>query len=341
MSSLQQKIVPELWFADLKRCYRSAANRTSEEEIWFDIAELRVRFRFAGKALQRVYCPAFAHLTCSQPVSSAGKAPDLTVNFFAEEDAYATLPPAPGVLEDFSPRGDIRGFNNEHFKAAFQPFGKILSAYLLREKQAILCVGDLNSVYNFERAAPIRPILGWLMREHGRQLAHAAVVAHQGQGLLLAGKKRLRKIEYGVSINRSGPSVPKRRLLRRRVSSGTDCIQLVRHRQNQNRGLGPTSLSQATRRSNGKLSSRQRALFFESPLPEAGDFKMQFKSGAPTEGRPKPTAFSRPYLSTASSPLAGARHDNTSPRCRSRSTETAWNASARASLLPTQSRSRN
>ncbi|MDA7646967.1 hypothetical protein N8675_03440 [Akkermansiaceae bacterium] len=187
-SSLENVVDPELWYADLKQCYRSAASRTTEEERCFEIANLIVRFRFAGNALQRIYCPAFEHLACRAADSQIGKKPDLTVHFFVESDAQTPLPPPPGGIADFSPRGDIRGFNNENCKAAFQPFGKILSSYLIGEKQAILCVGDLDSVYNFERAAPIRPILGWLMREHGRQLAHGAVVAHQGQGLLLAGK---------------------------------------------------------------------------------------------------------------------------------------------------------
>jgi hypothetical protein len=187
-ASLKAKIAPELWFADLRRCYRSAVNQTTEEEHWFEIADLTVRFRFAGNALQRIYCPAFKHLTSRPLVPPERGDPDLTVHFFLESDAQTALPPPPGGVEDFSPRGDIRGFNNDHCKAAFQPFGKILSAYLLSEKQAILSVGDLGSVYNFERAAPIRPILGWLMREHGRQLTHAAVVAHEGHGLLLAGK---------------------------------------------------------------------------------------------------------------------------------------------------------
>lgn len=182
-------VSPKAWFKELENSYYSAANQIQTVDRYFRMADLTVLLRFASAQLQQIYCPAFEHLeiqTDNNLVHSPK--PDLTVQLFAEQDSSIALPNPPRRAEDFSPRGDIRGFNNSAFKTAYQPFGKIISAYQVEKKCGIVCVGDLPSVHNFERATPLRSLLAWFMRDHKRQLSHGAVISYQGQGLLLAGK---------------------------------------------------------------------------------------------------------------------------------------------------------
>ena len=179
---------PETWFRELEKTYVAAENRVRVINRYFRIADLTVLLRFASPSLQQIYCPAFEHLEINTQDLSHLPEVDLTVQLFTEQDSSTVLPQPPRSAEDFSPRGDIRGFSNSACKVAYQPFGKIITAYMVGEKLGMVCVGDLPSVYNFERATPLRSLLAWFMSEHNRQIAHGAVVSLNGQGLLLAGK---------------------------------------------------------------------------------------------------------------------------------------------------------
>lgn len=181
-------VSPEKWFNELEKNCLAATNRVRLSDRYFRIADLTMLLRFASPSLQQIYCPAFEHLEITtEDLPHSAKA-DLIVQFFTEQDSSTILPQPPRRSEDFSPRGDIRGFNNSAFKVAYQPFGKIITAYMVEESRGIVCVGDMASVHNFERAAPLRSLLSWFMRDHNRQLTHGAVISHQGEGLLLAGK---------------------------------------------------------------------------------------------------------------------------------------------------------
>ena len=173
------------WFAELEACFATATPLSDQvEQRCFRMGGLLLRLRFAGCRAQRIVCPAFEHLASHESAPE----PDFTLQIFSQSDSPLPLPPPPAHLEDFSPRGDIQGFNTDWLKACFQPFGRILSACLLPERRAVVCYGDPGSIYNFERAAPLRPLLSWIMRSQGRQLVHAGAVALDGKGLLLGGK---------------------------------------------------------------------------------------------------------------------------------------------------------
>jgi len=184
----QNRVDSEHWYAELELRFESAAHRVGTEDRWYRIGDLVMHLVFAGQGVQRIVCPAFEHLAIPTPDDGSELKIDFTAQLFAEQDAGHRLPPPPVSLESFSARGDIAGLNNAACKASLQPFGKIISAYLVEQRRAVIYYGDLSSVYNFERASPLRSLLGWVMRGHGRQLVHAGVVSHLGQGLLLGGK---------------------------------------------------------------------------------------------------------------------------------------------------------
>jgi len=179
---------PELWFSELEECFENAARTTGKDEHWYQIGGLTMRLSFAGASLQKIVCPAFEHLLLSDNSRNSKSVPDISIQLFNAKETELTLPGSPAKLQDFSPRGDIRGFNSETCKVAFQPFGKVISTYLVEMQRAVVCFGELDEVLNFERAAPMRALLGWIMRGFGKQLVHAAVVSHHGQGILLGGK---------------------------------------------------------------------------------------------------------------------------------------------------------
>lgn len=175
----------QAWFAAMEACFAAGSPHPDEvEQHSFHIGGLLLRLRFAGCRAQRIVCPAFEHLASREPAAE----PDFTIQIFSQSDSPLPLPPPPATLRDFSPRGDIQGFNTVLLKVSYQAFGRILSACLLPERRAVVCYGDPDSIYNFERAAPLRPLLSWIMRSQGRQLVHAGAVALDGTGILLGGK---------------------------------------------------------------------------------------------------------------------------------------------------------
>jgi hypothetical protein len=153
-------------------------------ERWFSIAGVALRARCIGRALLPYLTPALAHLEIPDP---GGRA-DFTLHCWDCASLGLGFPQAPVGIRSFTPRGDIRGFNDGGFHAAFEPGGRQLSLLDAGSRQAVFCVGEAAGIPRFEYAEPIRAILSWMMREHGRQLIHAAAVGTAEGGVLLIGR---------------------------------------------------------------------------------------------------------------------------------------------------------
>lgn len=181
----------ETWFRALEESFLRCPAALPRVESWYRICGLPVRLLSVGPAPLDVVDRAIRHLRlAARPTTTAGASAEasLTVLLFDGADAAVAVPPPPGRLEDFTARGDILGFNTDRFKAAFQPFGRILSAFDAERGLGICCFGAADKVLSFEKAAPLRSMIAWWARLHGFQVMHAAVVGRSDGGLMLAGK---------------------------------------------------------------------------------------------------------------------------------------------------------
>ena len=149
-----------------------------------EIAGLLVRFQFAGPALPPVIAPAFAHLE----ISEGGAEPHLTVRLWDCASSGIAMPRSPCPMEAFTARGELLGFDDGRYHAAYQPLGRVLSLFDRHARLAVVCAADASAIPAVERAAPLRALLGWLMRHHRRQLVHAAALGTPTIGLLLVGR---------------------------------------------------------------------------------------------------------------------------------------------------------
>jgi hypothetical protein len=163
---------------------RAEAEAGEVIERWFRIAGVTLLARFIGRALDPYLTPALGHLEIPDP----GVAPDFTLQCWDCASLGLAFPPAPVAIASFTPRGDIRGFNGGGFHAAFEPGGRQLSLLDEGSRQAVFCAGDAAGIPRFEFAEPIRALLSWMMRAHGRQLIHAAAVGTARGGALLIGR---------------------------------------------------------------------------------------------------------------------------------------------------------
>lgn len=128
--------------------------------------------------------PALAHLAIE-----AHEAPALTVRVWASRSSGVAIPRSPWQPEDYLSRGDIRGCT-AGVRAAFNLGAGTLSLFDSDAGTAIFWVNDADTLPSYERAAPLRTILGWFLRTRGRELLHAGAVGMVGGsgGVLLAGR---------------------------------------------------------------------------------------------------------------------------------------------------------
>jgi hypothetical protein len=150
---------------------------------FYAIGGFSVRLRFAGPALVPFIVPAFEHLAtgpCPEPA--------LTVYLWDSTSTGVEMPPPPWASDDYVARGAVRGYSSEQIKVAFHLGPCVLNMLDLGSDLGVLWVRDAHQVPDTERAAPLRTILHWWMRERGCQLIHAAAVGKPGGGVLIAGK---------------------------------------------------------------------------------------------------------------------------------------------------------
>lgn len=161
---------------------------------FYTIGGHTVCLRFAGSSLIPYLTPALNHLA-AKPTS----APALTVCLWDQASTGIQLPP---LLSSFihslytaseqlmvDGRGELKHYNSERFRAAFNPDSHVLS---LLDTEQNLAVYWLNSKANqlpyYERGAPLRTILHWWINDRTHQFVHAGAVGMATGGVLLAGK---------------------------------------------------------------------------------------------------------------------------------------------------------
>jgi hypothetical protein len=144
------------------------------------IAGLDVRLRIRGSALAGALLPALAHLR----VDDADIAPDLAVSLWDQSIAGAGAPPDPAGDEAVATR--LQDSADGRRAVRVGPAG-----VLWLDLDARSLAGFFRSaaaVAPTDRAKPLsRPLAFWL-RDHGRQVVHAAMVARGDAGVLIAGR---------------------------------------------------------------------------------------------------------------------------------------------------------
>jgi hypothetical protein len=169
---------------------------------WYAIADLTVQLQFAGSALLQVIAPALAHLE----VERLSEEPVLTVRLWDRASTGVAMPPAPVAIDDFTVRGELNGFGDDQHRLAYDRQGRTLSLFDRRNRLGWFCAYDAGTVPTYERGAPLRWILGWLMRNHGRQVVHAAGVGTDEGSVLIVGRGGAGKSNTSVGCMLSGLS---------------------------------------------------------------------------------------------------------------------------------------
>jgi hypothetical protein len=140
----------------------------------------KTRIHFASKRLREAFAPALEHLT------SPASTPESEI-FFCEAKETLYQLPLFSDIDSLGPHGSIPNLPPP-CSGALQPVSGVLSLYDSHNRQGFVVVRDVDALPNFELAAPLRLMLGWLAANSNFSLAHAAAIANSEGAALLVGR---------------------------------------------------------------------------------------------------------------------------------------------------------
>ncbi|HEX2833811.1 MAG TPA: hypothetical protein VHW00_12435 [Thermoanaerobaculia bacterium] len=165
---------------EIEDVFAVAAARLGVYEDHLSIAGLHVQLRFAGDRLRTRLLPALTHRI------TVPRDPDATILIYDCASARIEKPAVPWRAEDVGVRGEVQ-LDDALRVSLFAPSGA-LSVFDASRNLGIFTVGDAIGLPSYERAAPFRTLLHWLLESRNCRLAHAAAVATDRGGALLAGR---------------------------------------------------------------------------------------------------------------------------------------------------------
>ena len=165
------------------------------------IAGDRIRLRCAGPALEPTLLRATEHLH----VAVDADAPvALTVSVFDSATTGARMPPPPWSQDDYRPKGQIAGFNDERIHTQFEPGVDVVHLYDAARRAAVWWVSSPGVVPWWEPTFPLRTILHWACADTPLQPVHAGAVGRAGRGVLVTGKSGSGKTTTSLACLRAG-----------------------------------------------------------------------------------------------------------------------------------------
>jgi hypothetical protein len=144
------------------------------------IGRLSVTLEVAGAELATMLEEAL-------PVSPPGPAGEWTVTALDASSCAEPLPSFPWRPEQVRERGEVRVAGDPEVRAQFDVGDGVLSMFDPRRRRAVYVVPDTGRLSAWQRAAPLRTILSWVIGSRGLVLAHAAAVGDGADGVLITG----------------------------------------------------------------------------------------------------------------------------------------------------------
>lgn len=162
--------------------YGAAVAKLGAFTYHYQIAGYTVRLVFAGPALAPFMTPALAHLAVAD-----SPAPDLIL-YLWDGASTGIEPPRPWTAADIALRGEIAAFSNEQILTAIQPDVNAVSLLDRQQARGFYWIDSPDSLRAYERAAPLKVLLHWWLREHNLTMIHAGAVGTEAGAVLIIGK---------------------------------------------------------------------------------------------------------------------------------------------------------
>ncbi len=182
LSATQQETDPAAFCALVGSAYQAASAKTGTITYTYAIAGYTVQLSFAGPALVPLLTPALAHLAVPDVPS-----PDLTLCLW-DSASTGVQPPCAWTKADVALRGEIPACSNEQILTAVQTDVNALSVLDHTNQLGFFCIDSSHSLRAYERAAPLKVLLHWWLRERGLVMIHAGAVGLAAGAVLIVGK---------------------------------------------------------------------------------------------------------------------------------------------------------
>lgn len=173
---------PALFYNLCRATYQAASAAVSTITRTYRIAGYTVRLCFAGPALVPLITPALAHL--ARPDEGT---PDLTLCLWDSASTGMQLPLLWNAA-DVDLRGELPTFSNAQMLAAVQRDVNAVSVLDRSCNLGFYCIDHISSLRAYERAAPLKVLLHWWLRDRALTLIHAGAVGLDDGAVLIVGK---------------------------------------------------------------------------------------------------------------------------------------------------------
>jgi hypothetical protein len=169
------------YFERLSEAFETAAAvGRAEQDI--AVAGRRVRLRAAGAGLCDALYPAISHLAV------AGAAdPEFVFCLWDGASSGVSAPEVPWGAGAVTPRGGVRGFNDDGFRTLIDPDSGMLMAFSQVAARLVCWTPDARAIGWHERSSPLRAPFAWALARPSMPLVHAGAVGCAGNAVLLAG----------------------------------------------------------------------------------------------------------------------------------------------------------
>lgn len=178
--------------------YNAALNKMGCIIQNYRIAGYTVRLAFAGPALVSLMAPALAHLATRDE-----ETPTLSLCLW-DGASTGIEPPQPWAPADIALRGELPTFSNEQILTAIQPDVNAISLFDRSRSVGFYWIDAPASLRAYERAAPLKILLHWWLRERGLVMIHAGAVGTEEGSVLLVGKSGAGKSTTTLACLNSG-----------------------------------------------------------------------------------------------------------------------------------------
>ncbi|MDX6637120.1 MAG: hypothetical protein QOJ01_631 [Solirubrobacterales bacterium] len=165
----------------------TAGARRAEESAGTDVRQIlvgdvRLELRFAGNSVREAIFPALQHLE-----RLGEDSPAVVINLWDSAETGVAPPPSPFDLSDLASRGEMAPDPDGPIRVLCLPDAPVFMAWNRDDAEAVVWVRDSASIPGHELASPLRTLLQWMLEPLGVFPVHAASVAREPGGVLLAG----------------------------------------------------------------------------------------------------------------------------------------------------------
>lgn len=152
--------------------------------LHLDVTGVPVVVEFASTRLRELLMPALHHLV--EP-SQTAITPQARLSVWDSAATAVEMPPPPVPRDDFTRRGEPRGFGGDRYLVASDASEHSVSAMDRGEGRGVYWIPDARNLPYTSRSAPLRTLFHWILMDRGRHLVHGAAVGDEQSGVLLVG----------------------------------------------------------------------------------------------------------------------------------------------------------